>query len=362
MPNHDPVKPRSSGHVARLVYWLTIACAALGILSSIAAAPSAALRTTAVVSPIQPTSIALLGAKLYIADPARQEILLRSPSGSFSVAAGTGVAGLSGDGGPAIRANIDDPTHLVALRDGAVFFEQLKSGREVVVREITPSGVIRTVVGLHPDCSGVTEGTTAIAAESARLVSSPLSVSADDRELVVNAQPCPHALQLGPFLRLTSKGTLEDIQVDRSYAAPLSFCGPLAGVAKFTALFCESGGGRPKRIVVLRRGATPRSYSTFGPAGFASSGGNVIAVRNGTIVRVTTTGLQTEVSTADLKHLVSGRNVPSVVALALASSGDVVVVADSASRNGCTATISEFEIAEIHRPRIMWSRLSRQCY
>ena len=195
-----------------------------------------------VVSLVQPTSIALVDGNLYIADPGRQEILKRSPNGGFSVVSGTGIPGFSGDGGPATHAKIDDPSDLVALKSGSVFFEQAGPRKGSLIREITPSGVIRTVAGLHPSCAGVTVNATSIAAESAMLKHNPLSVGDDGLLLVAIAQPCPLAHQLGPFLELTATGKLVDTQLDSSplIHSILVNCGASASGAGFTAFLCLS--------------------------------------------------------------------------------------------------------------------------
>ncbi|MHB1891715.1 MAG: NHL domain-containing protein, partial [Acidimicrobiales bacterium] len=47
---------------------------------------------------------------VYVADSSANEVLELSPSGRLSVFAGTGVAGYSGDGGPATQAELSFPT------------------------------------------------------------------------------------------------------------------------------------------------------------------------------------------------------------------------------------------------------------
>jgi streptogramin lyase len=61
-----------------------------------------------------------------------------------STFAGTGVAGFSGDGGPAAAAQINDPYGLVRGPDGALWFCEHNGHR---VRRIAPDGTITTMVG-----------------------------------------------------------------------------------------------------------------------------------------------------------------------------------------------------------------------
>lgn len=97
------------------------------------------------VAPRRPTVLAV-GARgvLYIADPMREQILERHPNGRFTVLAGTGRAGFSGDGGPAKVARVDLPGGMAVAADGTVYFADRGNGR---VRAISPSGRITTVAG-----------------------------------------------------------------------------------------------------------------------------------------------------------------------------------------------------------------------
>ena len=65
-------------------------------------------------------------------------------AGVLTPFAGTGVAGSSGDGGPAIRAQLNNPFGLALAPDGALWFADYAAH---VVRRIGTDGVIATVVG-----------------------------------------------------------------------------------------------------------------------------------------------------------------------------------------------------------------------
>ncbi len=81
--------------------------------------------STGKVTPDQPIALAVSRhGDLYIGDRGRNEILERVPSGRFRVVAGTGVAGFSGDGGPADRAEVAAPGSIVTTPDGTLYFTQ----------------------------------------------------------------------------------------------------------------------------------------------------------------------------------------------------------------------------------------------
>jgi hypothetical protein len=66
------------------------------------------------------------------------------PGGTITTVAGTGVAGYSGDGGPATNATLRLPHAVVALADGGFLIDDTNNYR---IRRVYPDGVIRTVAG-----------------------------------------------------------------------------------------------------------------------------------------------------------------------------------------------------------------------
>jgi streptogramin lyase len=58
--------------------------------------------------------------------------------------AGTGEKGFSGDGGPAIKAQLDDPTGIVRGSDGALYICDTANHR---IRKVAPDGKISTIAG-----------------------------------------------------------------------------------------------------------------------------------------------------------------------------------------------------------------------
>jgi len=91
----------------------------------------------------KPAGIAIDGGgNLYIADSGNHRIRKVSPAGFISTIAGTGVAGLSGDGGPAISANLNSPSGVQVDSDGDVYI--IDNER---IRKISAQGVITTIAG-----------------------------------------------------------------------------------------------------------------------------------------------------------------------------------------------------------------------
>ena len=81
---------------------------------------------------------------LYIADSGNNRVRMVSPNGIITTIAGTGVAGFSGDGGPAVKAELNDPEGLAIGPGGGLYIADSHNQR---IREVLPGGAIRTVAG-----------------------------------------------------------------------------------------------------------------------------------------------------------------------------------------------------------------------
>jgi sugar lactone lactonase YvrE len=81
---------------------------------------------------------------LYISDFSGQRIRKVTPAGTISTYAGTGISGFSGDGGPASSAQLSFPTGLVFDSAGDLIVADGLNNR---IRKIDPSGIITTIAG-----------------------------------------------------------------------------------------------------------------------------------------------------------------------------------------------------------------------
>ncbi len=80
----------------------------------------------------------------YIADCVNHRIRKINASGIITAVAGTGVAGFSGDGGPATSASLFEPSGMVVDAAGNLYIADTLNNR---IRKVTPSGIITTFAG-----------------------------------------------------------------------------------------------------------------------------------------------------------------------------------------------------------------------
>ncbi len=81
---------------------------------------------------------------MYIAEYYGQRVRKVTPGGTITMLAGTGVAGYSGDGGPATSAQLNGPYRVTVDLAGNVYIPDSSNFR---IRKVSPDGTITTIVG-----------------------------------------------------------------------------------------------------------------------------------------------------------------------------------------------------------------------
>jgi sugar lactone lactonase YvrE len=92
-----------------------------------------------------PSGIAVdASGNIYVADYSNNRIRMINSVGTVTTIAGIGTNGFSGDGGPAISAQLSSPIGIVLGTSGNIIFTDYYNYR---VREINSSGIINTIAG-----------------------------------------------------------------------------------------------------------------------------------------------------------------------------------------------------------------------
>ena len=86
------------------------------------------------------------GGSLYICDMANHVIRKITAGGIISIVAGTGKPGYRGDGGPALRAELNEPYEVRFDKTGNMFFVEMKNN--LIRRVDAATGIISTVSGM----------------------------------------------------------------------------------------------------------------------------------------------------------------------------------------------------------------------
>ena len=81
---------------------------------------------------------------LYIADTSNNRIRKVTPAGTISTVAGTGAGGFTGDGGQAVNAQFSHPNGVLADGAGNLYIADTGNDR---VRKVSPSGIVTTIAG-----------------------------------------------------------------------------------------------------------------------------------------------------------------------------------------------------------------------
>ena len=232
----------------------------------------------------QPTAVAWLAdGSALVADYANNRIRRVWADGQITTVAGTGTAGYSGDGGPATSARLNLPTDVEPMADGGFLIADYGNSR---VRRVSPAGVITTVAG-----TGVagTSGDGGPATSGQLAAPTGVAVTGDGGFLVADA--AAHAVRRvspgGTITRVAGTGSA-GATGDGGPAVSARLNAPVgvAALAEGGFLVTEYEGHRVRRVSAA--GVITRVAGT-GTAGFSGDGGAATAARLNQPVGVSTT-------------------------------------------------------------------------
>jgi sugar lactone lactonase YvrE len=116
---------------------------------------------------------------VYVADEASVRRI--DPAGTVTVVAGTGTQGFSGDGGPAVSAQLNRPTALAVDPDGTLYVADTDNQR---VRAVTTAGTILTIAGTGKQAFN---GSTGSARQTNLALPGGLAIAQDGHLLIADS-------------------------------------------------------------------------------------------------------------------------------------------------------------------------------
>jgi uncharacterized protein (TIGR03437 family) len=155
---------------------------------------------------------------LYITDSLEYRVRKVSPNGTISTLAGTGIAGFSGDGGPAASAQLSHPAGIAVDEAGNVFIADSANYR---IRKVSPDGIITTVAGT---------GTSSLSGDGGPATSAPLVGPSD---VAVDRSGNLYIVDYRRIRKVSGDGIITTLAGTGSYA--YSGDGGLAANATFLA-------------------------------------------------------------------------------------------------------------------------------
>jgi sugar lactone lactonase YvrE len=142
---------------------------------------------------------------LYIGEQSQQRVRKIDTAGIIRTVAGNGVAGFSGDGGPATAASLNNPWGISADGSGNLYIADFRNNR---VRKVDPAGIISTLAG-DGGYTFAGDGGAATAAS----IAAPMDMTADGRGNVYIADRMNHRIR-----KVSPGGLISTIAGDGSYA------------------------------------------------------------------------------------------------------------------------------------------------
>ncbi len=204
---------------------------------------------------------------LYVADAYNHRVRKVTPGGIISTLAGTGVAGYSGDGGPAVSATLNTPTSVAADSAGNIYVADSLNSR---IRKITPGGVISTFAG---------NGTPAWAGDGgpagAASLNQPYGISIDAAGNLYIGDVYNHRIR-----KVNTGGTISTVagngaagfSGDSGAATNAQLSSPYGAAADAAGniYIADNGNGRVRKV---NSGGTISTYAGPGTAGTVGDGG-----------------------------------------------------------------------------------------
>jgi uncharacterized protein (TIGR03437 family) len=212
----------------------------------------------------------------YIADFLNHRVRRVAADGTITTAAGNGVKGYNGDGGPAINASLNDPTGVAVDSQGNLYVADAANDR---IRKVDGNGMITTIAGTGAGGFGGDGGPA-----TAAMLDCPTRIAFDAFGSLFVADQCNHRIR-----KIDTNGMINTVAGSGNAGAPFggfSGDGGAATAAQFkhpTAVTIDRGGNMyitdqlNNRIRRVSRTGTVTTVAGTGMAGYSGDGGPATA-------------------------------------------------------------------------------------
>jgi hypothetical protein len=300
--------------------------------------------------PLAPDALALApDGTLYIADRIENAIYKRTTAGVFSVVAGTGTPGFTGDGGPATAAELNDPSGMLVEPDGTLLFVDGVNNR---VRAMAPDGRISTVAG-----NGQFTSVTRPGAATAEPVGDPKDIAVDPRGgyYIATASQLLHLSASGQLTVVAGNNPLEGVVGIGGPALSGSVDGPGSIAVDRAGGIYVAGQNTKTLLYITPNGTLTKLSDDFYARGWGglrpAPDGSIIGINTLQILRYrgsVSTTIFPLASTTDPRL----QNV-ELNGLAVSTSGDIYVSSDGNSGYNLTPLLLRIDAAG--KPTILWA-------
>lgn len=220
---------------------------------------------------------------IYYADTARHVVNMVNKDGTLTALAGTGEAGVAGDGGAAVDAQLDSPVGLAVDSDGNVYIADAGNGR---IRKVNSEGVISTVAGsrkLGPDTADIPAGDGGSATKAVLAFPVDVAVAADGSLYVADRtmKRIRKIDKTGTITTLAGGGDLYAAKADNEPATKATLWDPSAVAVDQVGNVYFIEAGKPSVRMVRTDGVLVTvagdSYRDENEGGFTGDGGPAVA-------------------------------------------------------------------------------------
>lgn len=209
---------------------------------------------------------------LYFTEASGHRVRKIDTTGVITTIAGTGVAGYSGDGGPATAAQLHTPVGLLVDGSGNIIFSEQQNH---IIRKVDAAGIISTIAG-----TGVSGYSGDTGAATAALLTSPASMTFDLSGNIIFGDINNHTIRIitisdGKINTIVGNGSAGFVDNVAGTSAQIDAPGGMFVNAAGDLIFVDCNNNRVRKLSA----GTVTTIAGNGTAGFGGDGGPALSAQ-----------------------------------------------------------------------------------